>query len=223
MKTERAVIGLALAGLIIGGIFRGMGGSCEAAIVYPKAPAGGGQIVYEHLRAHPDELGGLQIKDLTIAEPHRWYGVGLADLASGHLVSAATSGAWRYILLHGANAVGVAQVSDADAKAGNALQFSGLFETCFSKETLEALRIAETLPQVKKQDYELRLLDNPGVLFSAVWLHGKSDDIIIPLPPTFGRWNDYEAYSERQIIKLLKPEAKKRLKAPGLGSAASHL
>jgi hypothetical protein len=220
MKTERAVIGLALAGLIIGGIFRGTGGSCEAAIVYPKAPAGGRQMVYEHLRAHPDQLGELQIKDLTIAEPHRWYSVGLTDLASGHLVTAATSRSWRYILLHGTNAVGVAQVSDADAKTGNALQFSGWGETCFSKETLEALRIAETLPQVKKQDYELRFLDSPGVVFCAVWLHGKSDDIIIPVPPTFGRWNAYQPYSEMQIIKLLKPEAKKKLKAPpGFGSA----
>jgi hypothetical protein len=218
MKTQKAAIGLALTGLIIGEMFFGAGGRCEAAIVYPKAPAGGRKIVYEHLRAHPVQLGELQIKDLTIAEPHRWYSVGLTDLASGHLVSAATSRSWRYILLQGTNAVGVAQVSDADAKAGNALQFSGLWDTCFSKETLEALRIAETLPQVKKQDYELRFLDSPGVLFSAVWLHGKSDDIIVPVPPTFGRWNTYQPYSEAQIIKFLKPEAKKKLKAPGLGS-----
>ena len=223
MKTQKAAIGLALTGLIIGEMFFGAGGLCEAAIVYPKAPEGGRQIVYEYLRTHPVQLGELQIKDLTIAEPHRWYGVGLTDLASGHLVTAATSRSWRYILLHGTNAVGVAQVSDADAKTGNALQFSGWGETCFSKETLEALRIAEILPQVKKQDYELRFLDSPGIVFVAVWLHGKSDDIIIPLGLTFGRWNAYQAYSEAQIIKLLKPEAKKKLKAPGLGSAAPHV
>jgi len=81
---------------------------------------------------------------------------------------------------------------------------------------LEALRIAEQLPQIKKQDYEVRRLDSPGILFVAVWLHSKSDDMIIPLPPTFGRWNAYQLYSEKQMVKLLKPEAKKKLKEPDM-------
>jgi hypothetical protein len=84
----------------------------------------------------------------------------------------------------------------------------------FDEKIKEALLKAEQLPQVKKQDYEPRLLDIPGILFVAVWLHRKSDDIIIPLPNTFGRWNAYQPYSESQMIKLLKPEAKKKLKEP---------
>ena len=102
----------------------------------------------------------------------------------------------------------------ADEKTGKALDSNGLWESNFSNETLEALRIAQQLPQAKKQDCELRRLDIMPILFVAVWLHGKSDDIIIPLGLTFGRWNAYQPYSERQMIKLLKPEAKKKLKAP---------
>ena len=79
----------------------------------------------------------------------------------------------------------------------------------FSVETLEALRLARQLPQTKGQDYELRRLDIPAVQFVAVWLHGKADDIIIPLPPTFGRWKPGQSCSESQMIKLLRPEAKK--------------
>ncbi len=112
------------------------------------------------------------------------YGVALTNLASGQFLSAT-------------------KVSKYD--------FSG---DHFDNEISEALRIAEQLPQVEKQDYEPRLLDIPSILFVAVWLHGKSDDIIIPLPPTFGRWNAYQPYSESEIIKLLKPEAKKKLKQP---------
>jgi hypothetical protein len=207
---------LSFALVLSGGLF----GCCNAAIVYPKAPDGGRQIVYENvgseLRAYPHELGGLRIEDLTIADPHREYFVGLTNLASGHLLSAATSRSWRYLLIHGTNAVGVATVFDADAKTGNTLKFGALYETGLGKETLEALREAEKLPQIKKQDYEPRFLDVPAVYFIAVWLHGKSDDIIIPLPPTFGRWNAYQPYSESQMIKLLKPEAKKVLKQPKL-------
>ncbi len=78
---------------------------------------------------------------------------------------------------------------------------------------MEAFRRAEQLPQIKEQDYELRRLDCPSILFVAVWLHGKSDDILIPLPPTGGRWNAYQLYSESQMIELLQPESEKRLKA----------
>ena len=190
-----------------------LSGNCDAAIVYPKGPEGGRQIICEKagplLQADPRTLGRFRMKDLTIAdltiaEPHRNYVVGPADLASGHLLSAAESSCWRYILMHGTNVVGVAELS-ADAKTGKGLEFAGLYDTGFAEETLEALREAEKLPQIQKQDYEIRFLDIPAVHFCAVWLHGKSDDIVIPLPPTFGKWNAYQPYSESQMIKLLQP------------------
>jgi hypothetical protein len=197
-----------------------LNGHCQAAIVYPKAPEGGQQIVQEHvgqlLRALPNgpvlSVRGVQIEDLTIARPHRWYSTGATDLASGHLLSAAKSSSWRYPLIYGTNAVGVAQLI-ADEKTGKAEKFVAVYQT---DSSTEALRIAEQLPQIKKQDYEIRFLNAPAVLFQAIWLHGKSDDIIIPLPNTFGRWNAYQPYSESQMIKLLKPEAKKVLKQPNL-------
>ena len=79
---------------------------------------------------------------------------------------------------------------------------------------LEAMRKAEELPQVKKQDYEFRFLNLAPLSFFAVWLHGKSDDIIIPLPPTWGIWNAYQPYSESQITELLKKYIEKRPKGP---------
>jgi hypothetical protein len=197
-----------------------LSGHCYAAIVYPKAPDGGRQIVIENaseiLRSDPHFLEGFRIEELTVADPYRVYYVGdLTKLASGQLLSAAKSGgSWTYLFIHGTNAVGMAGLI-ADEKTGKTLKANGLGSSGLSNETLEALRIAEQLPQVKKQDYELRCLDIAPVLFFAVWLHGKSDDIIIPLGPTFGRWNAYQPYSESQMIKLLKPEAKKRLKNTG--------
>jgi len=224
MKTIKAVIGLVLVCLITGGIFRGVGGNCGAAIVYPKAPEGGRRIVYENasstLRTDPPFLGGFRIEELTIADPYQNYYVHLTNLASGQLLSAAKPGDWTYLFTHGTNAVGAATLI-ADKKTGKALQSPGLYQSNFSNETLEALRMAQQLPQIQKQDYELRRLDSPPILFVAVWLHGKSDDIIIPLGATFGRWNAYQPYSERQMVKLLEPEAKKKLKQPNLiGRAA---
>lgn len=194
-----------------------LSGISKAAVIYPKAPDGGRQIVSKNvgqmLRELPDgsvlSERGLKMADVTIAEPFRPYYVGLANLVGGKLLSAAESRSWRYLLLHGNNAVGAADLYE---KKNGKLVFTGLYETNLSDETLRALRMAEQLPQIKKQEYELRRLDIPPILFTAVWLHGKSDDIIIPLGLTFGRWNANQPYSESQMIKLLMPAVKKKLK-----------
>jgi len=193
--------------------------NCPAAIGYPQAPDGGQQVIRHTFkqglsRSISRYLGGYQIEDLTIANPFRDYSVGLTNLAAGQLLPAARAGAWRYLLMNGTNAVGAAELM-ADPTNRAALKFAGLDTTDFSRETQEALQKVESLPQIQKQDYELRRLDCPSVLFVAVWLHGKSDDILIPLPPTSGRWNACQPYSERQMLELLQPEAEKRLKAGG--------
>ena len=191
--------------------------NCPAAIVYPKAPDGGQQVIHETFkglsRSISRYLGGYQIEELTISKPFRDYAVGLTNLASGQLLPAARAGTWRYLLRHGTNAVGAAELM-ADPTNSPTLRFAGLDTTDFSKETLEALRRAESLPQIQKQDYELRRLDCPSLLFVAVWLHGRSDDILIPLPPTGGRWKAYQPFSESEMHRLLQPEAEKKLKSP---------
>jgi hypothetical protein len=202
--------------LVFGGFLTGTAVDCYAAIIYPKAPAGGAGMVEKMaggaIRSDPPFFKGLHIEDLTVAAPCQSYSVGLTDLISGKLVSVAKTGVgggWQYPLLHGTRAVGLAWLT-ADGKTGNALKCYELGGSADGK--MEALRVAEQLPQVKKQDYEIRSLDRPWFLFVAVWLHGKTDDIIIPLPDRWGRWNGCQPYSPNQIIELLKPEAEKKLK-----------
>lgn len=209
--TTKTVIGFAFDCLIIGAIFRGVGGNCDAAIIFPKAPDGGEQMVRMHLDAKLLKVS--RIEDVTIADAHRVYYVGATNLVSGQLLSAARIGPWRYLLLQGTNAVGAAELK-ADEKTGKVLGFNSLQRAFEPDAPLEALRMAEKLPQIQKEDYEVRYLNIAPVLFVAVWLHSKSDDIIIPLPNTFGRFNAYQPYSESEIIRVLKPVAEKRLQAP---------
>jgi hypothetical protein len=193
-------------------------GHCHAAIIYPKAPEGGRQIAYEAvgwlLQKTPSFLGGAPIEELTIADPHQNYNAGPKDVTSGNLLSAAklATGRWRYFVMRGTNAVGVAELK-ADEKAKNGLKFVALYQGEGAK-MLEALRKVEQLPQVKKQDYEFRFLNLAPLSFFAVWLHRKSDDIIIPLPPTWEIWNAYQPYSESQITELLKKYIEKRPNSP---------
>jgi hypothetical protein len=209
--ASKAVLGTALACLAIWGIILDASGNCDAAVVYPKGPDAGRQLVGARVdsttQADPHFLGGVAAAELTIAEPCERYNVGLTDLASGHLLSAAIPGGWFYPLLHGTNVIGAAECK-TNKKSGM-LRCDALYQTDFSRETREALRIAEKLPEVTKQDYEARRLDIPAVSFVAVWLHGKSDDIFVPLPSTYGRLDAYQPCSESQIIAALTTEAQR--------------
>jgi len=79
-----------------------LSGYCRAAIIYPKAPDGGREIVVTNVSstlAFDTRLfDGLKMKDLTVAKPYReYYVTNLAMLASGHMLSATASRSWRYI------------------------------------------------------------------------------------------------------------------------------
>jgi hypothetical protein len=197
-----------------------LSGNCFGAIIYPPAPDGGRQMVYafvsKTIQQTPLFLGGIYIEDLTIAEPFQTYDVGPSNLLAGKLVAAAKLGyygGWKYLLTHDTNCVGDVYLK-ADKKSGKAMKCYELDQAGFSSGLLEALRIAGQLPQVKKKDYELRSLDLPWYLFHAVWLHGKSDDIFIPLPDNWNRWNAYQPCSEVEMIKVLKPIAQEKEKMP---------
>jgi hypothetical protein len=180
------------------------------AIIYPKAPEGGIEIVYnkaKQLHQAHHIFGEARMEDLAMAQPHRWYAVPLADLAAGRFLSTATSGSWRHIFIQGMQAVGVGALSDPRPETGNELMCTGMYETCFGAETLEALKVGQQLQQIQDQDYEVRFLDCFSIYFFSVWLHGGADDIIIPLPPTYGRMDAYHPYSERNIVRLLQKTA----------------
>jgi hypothetical protein len=191
-----------------------LSGQCFAAIIYPQAPDGGREMVIKYL--DPQSLKFLKVssvEDLTIAEPFKEYHVAnLSNLSSQNFLSTAQRGLWVYPLMQGTNAVGEMGLG-TDKQSGTGLKFNYLKKTASTNATLEGLRIAEQLPQIKNQDYEFRRLNLAPILFHSVWLHGKTDDILIPLPPTFGRWNAYQPYSESQMLVLLKPEVEKARKA----------
>jgi hypothetical protein len=203
--------------LIAGSLLQGGAGNCNAALSHPDDPDGGKKMVREQsgqiLEQHPPR-GYVRDQEMIVSDPHRQYVVSLQDLAAGQLLSAATFSSWHYTLTQGTNLVGMAALRH-DEKTGE-LKLAGMYDPGPPLDAeREALRRAEKLSQVQKQDYEFRLLDIEPFYFHAVWLHGKSDDIILPLPETFGKMKAYEPYSESQTVKLLRPGARKALKTPG--------
>ena len=173
--------------------------NCQAAITYPKAPEGGKQIVEKYLDPQLlKPLGITNAEDLTIADPFAEYAGG--NLVSGEFLTESKLFTWHYLLMHGTNAVG-----SAELRAGRNLKFVSLGKSHFDNLTLEGVGTAERLPQVKKQNYELRCLNVAPLFFSAIWLHSESNEIIIPLPDRWKRWDAYRPYSESEMVGILKP------------------
>jgi hypothetical protein len=188
------------------------------AIIYQKPPEEGRQIAYEKvkrvLQAFPNAYKGLKIEELKIADPDQMYSIGLGQFALSKLLSSARLVGWRYIVMH--DAVAVAEVPlTISPKDGKLSRRVGVFGNKLAQATVEALRKAEGLAQVKKENYECRYLVCYSISFYAIWLHGKSDDIIMPLPPTYKRMNAYQPYSESQIVQFLRSDAENALKYGG--------
>jgi hypothetical protein len=196
-----------------------LSGYCHAAINYPQALTNGRDVVIKFLGADwkPKNflgfLGVSRVDDVTVCRPYQSYAVGLTNLAAGRLLADAkpSVGYWDYPLLCGSNFVGLASVK-VDEETGAALKCVALYQAHYDEGIVTALRIAEQLPQTKKQNYEVRALEMPWIFFRAVWLHGRSDDIILPLPDHWERWKAYQPCSESEIVKILQPIAKKKLR-----------
>lgn len=181
-------------------------GDCAASILIPTPPDGGKEIAYKNIDR--DFLGVSSNSELTVTEPHLEYGIGLTNVASGQLLSAAGPYGWRYMVYQGTNFIGVSELT-LQGPNGEVVESKSLQQ---ADQTFNiALGIAQKLPQVEKADYELRYIEIPAMSLSFLWLHGKSDDIIIPLKPTYGLCNPYQVYSNTELIKLLEPEAKREL------------
>jgi hypothetical protein len=147
---------------------------------------------------------------LSIAAPHAVYFVGLTDVAEGNLLSAATLTGWRYIVLAGEEAIGAANLRIREDDP--TLQFSHISHGPFVQNTVEGIRLAESLPAVAINDYELRLLDIPSLYVVCLWLHGNEDQLI-PLPPSSHGLAPYKSYSDGEIAAALKGPATERLQA----------
>jgi hypothetical protein len=190
----------------------------SAGIVYPQAPAGAEQAVSNALASRflvqMDHLPPA--KDLTIGRPFPvyFYPVKYTNLLSGQLLSATKFAGWRYLLTYGTNAAELQLPYDQKKRDWPEIgwQFYPALPSG-QDPALETLQAAERLPQVKKEDYELRYLNFMEIQFFAVWLHGKSSDIIIPMP-VYGKWQDHRPYSEGEMIEILKREIENKMKEP---------
>ena len=90
------------------------------------------------------------------------------------------------------------------------MTFSNFNHGPFVASTVEGVGRAEALDAVQQEDFELRVLEVPGLYTVALWLHGPRD-LLMPLPPTRGRLEPHVVYEEGEVIELLREPAASRL------------
>jgi hypothetical protein len=172
------------------------------AIRIPKMPQSGmNEALAKHL-AQPQAIPamrGLNLEDLGASEPYPVYFASLDDLESGTLPD--QPGRWRQLLVTNDEAVGEADL-DPDGSRVVALHRGPR-----AVGTARAVDSAHKLDRVQTQDYELRLLESPGIYLVAIWLHGATDDVLIPIEPDRTGLPRHQAIPLQEALPRLRERA----------------
>ncbi|HEY4414297.1 MAG TPA: hypothetical protein VGO57_01285 [Verrucomicrobiae bacterium] len=215
----------------------GMRENCsEAAIVFPKLPEGCGQITHQDLldlyksQSYFFQLfQDCPIEKLTTTPVFKSYNIGYQSILSGEMPPDAVSpllhdnafitkfgtNFWDCMMLCGTNMVGMLEVElDSHCRWKITARISS--DDPKQPDPLwVAYQKAKSLPQVEKSDYEVRFLRITSI--TGLWLHGETNDIIIPFPESYRTsWNGYQPYSFNEIYTILQQEFKKMTNNSGV-------
>lgn len=121
---------------------------------------------------------------LQLTEPHEVFTLGLTDLVAGKGLDAAKPTGWRYLVQEDDKVL--ASAESVAVGPANEHVFSAFNEGSFVASSASAIRAVREIPEVERGDFELRLLNVPGLYVLALWLHsvqGKAD-LLVPLAPS---------------------------------------
>lgn len=143
--------------------------------------------------------------------PHPVFALGLDDLAAGAGVEAARLVAWRYLLEADGGEWAAAEVYQVDQGTH---RWGALNRGKHVKGTLDELRTASADSRFAGIDYSVQLLRIPALSLGFLWLKAPegTDDVFIPIAPTFPPFTVAQTYSGAELELLLKPLATERLK-----------
>ena len=118
---------------------------------------------------------------------------------------------WRSLMFQQGSPVSALDILSGD---GGALEVEGSRDGEVLSMFVQGIKAAEKRAHREKNDYEIRFLEAPGVLFTAVWLAGKSsqNDLIIPLV-SVGKLKAFQSVPATEAKRELRAMATKQLKA----------
>jgi hypothetical protein len=154
---------------------------------------------------------GKKPDDLQISTPHTVYVSTAEQAEAGDVLTRAQLSGWRYLIFAGGRPLSSAEI-DYDPESRE-VEFSHLSSGPYVEATVDVLREAAALDQVKKGDYELRYLKVPGLSVIAYWLRDlrKRNDLILPLLPEHDELKGKRVFSRQEFSGAVETIAKARL------------
>ncbi|HEY0426623.1 MAG TPA: hypothetical protein VGC76_02340 [Pyrinomonadaceae bacterium] len=158
---------------------------------------------------HESALGALEggTESAELAAPLEVYTLNLPDVIDKNLENSKSTG-WRYTILRENEPVAAAEVN---ASNGEDVRFSHFNSGPFVEQLVRTLIRAENLEIVADEDYEARVLKIPALYVMALWLHGESDDFLIPMRPTSEKLDAGKSYLPEELFERLTSDARARL------------
>jgi hypothetical protein len=150
-------------------------------------------------------LGGAAPDGLTPTSPHETYVLGADAMLADNALDAATMTGWRYLLRDDGQLVASAETM---VNGAGQHHFAAFNSGPYVAGTAEALQNAADLPQTRDQDMQARLLNIPALHLTALWLHGESGDVLVPLAPTPPGVEADRDYPAAELLGLLRDQAR---------------
>ncbi|MCW2308734.1 hypothetical protein [Rhodobium gokarnense] len=144
----------------------------------------------------------------VVSHPIRVWHPDLRALAKGRPLSESRPGNWRHLV----GDEGAMRAEAELAAEGSEARVVAFHEGPAAGATANGLMRAAELGEVDRGDYEARLLEVPGLHFTALWLHGD-DDIFIPIGPNMTDLKNGEPHGEKEVLEVLARRAAEVLEA----------
>lgn len=152
----------------------------------------------------------------VVMEPHPVYNLGLDALVAEQGIDSATLVSWRYLIVEGET---VAKAAEINVSAVGTSKFNSINAGPAVAGTTAALTVAEHLPQIQQQSYDIRFLRIPALSVQALWLHGqgRDDDKFLLMQPLtqvddsgtlVARFDAQKPYTTAQLLPALTMLAK---------------
>jgi hypothetical protein len=146
------------------------------------------------------------------------YHLGLEDLADKADLKSAIQTGWRYMVKQEDEVLASAETVFDDEKNP---QFAHINEGPLVEGTIQAIAYAEDKDEIKKGDYEVKILMIPSLYVALLWLVDKKKDadLAIPISPTSDLLEPNKVTTMKKVMEILQKSAKELLDSQPPGAS----
>lgn len=191
-------------------------------IVYRRVPAEaieavrtGVELMASKRAFHTPRLSSAVTKKAVVPAPEQAfpiYHLGLSDIAGSPDIKASVQTGWRYMLKQDDEVLAHAEtIIDPNGKH----LFAGTNEGPLIEGTTKAIKAVEGQKEIKKGNFEVRLLFIPALYVTALWLTDKEGkfDFAVPIEPTLSPLTPNKLIPLKEFLVILQDKAKSAIES----------